>query len=182
MNRFPFPNKENSLACLEHDYVYNKIEKDRIPEIFEEAWKIGERAAEEFLKGFAKGEEIRMMEIFKQKGIEILETDIDYVLGKNRYFCEYISNRKIVKIYKKSISLWCKENGFSYDDGLNIILSHEYFHYLEWNSLGMTSRRYTVPILKIGKFKLGETGIPALSEIAANAFAAKCYRMCCKQD
>ena len=40
----------------------------------------------------------------------------------------------------------------------------------------MTSRRYQVPILKIGSLKIGRTGVPSLSEIGANAFANVCYR------
>ena len=39
----------------------------------------------------------------------------------------------------------------------------------------MVSRRYQVPILKIGAWELGKTGIPALSEIGANAFAKTCW-------
>ena len=73
------------------------------------------------------------------------------------------------------MKLWCENNGFSYDEGLNIILCHEYFHYLEQNKIGMVSRRYQVPILKIGAWELGKTGIPALSEIGANAFAKTCW-------
>lgn len=32
----------------------------------------------------------------------------------------------------------------------NVILSHEYFHFLEWTKLGLTSREYQVPMLKLG--------------------------------
>ena len=39
----------------------------------------------------------------------------------------------------------------------------------------MASRKFQVPILKIGKWKIGKTGIPSLSEIGANAFANKCF-------
>ena len=57
----------------------------------------------------------------------------------------------------------------------NLILSHEFYHYLEATELGYTSRRYLVPMIILGKLRLGKTGVPALSEIAANAFANYCY-------
>ena len=44
----------------------------------------------------------------------------------------------------------------------NVILSHEYFHFLEWTKLGLTSREYQVPMLKLGPLKLGKTGVRAL--------------------
>ncbi len=53
----------------------------------------------------------------------------------------------------------------------NLILSHEYYHFLEWNKLGLTSRDYQVPMVSIGPLHLGKTGIRALSEIGAHGFA-----------
>ena len=97
------------------------------------------------------------------------------MLGDRRYFCEYFSEKKLIKIYRKSMELWCGENGYDYEDGCNLILCHEYFHHLEWHEIGMTSRRHQVPMIKIGRFHLGKTGIPAQSEIAANAFAQECF-------
>jgi hypothetical protein len=179
MNSFPFPNKENSMTCLERDYVFAKIDSKEIPAIFEDAWTIGTNAAEDFLKDYPSGQALCMKQILQQHGMIFQNMDYDYVLGTNRYFCEYISNRKTIKIYQPSVELWCKENGFTYEDGLNVILCHEYFHYLETSKLGITSRRHLVPIVKIGNFRLGTTGIPSLSEIAANAFAEKCYARIC---
>ena len=54
---------------------------------------------------------------------------------------------------------------------MNLILSHEYFHFLEVTELGLTSRDYTVPMVQIGPVRLGKTGLRALSEIGAHAFA-----------
>ena len=176
MREFPFPDRENSLQELLGDYVFPKIQKDKIQEIFADAWNVGEEAAREFLRGKKPGEKISMGSIFQEKNVKILEKDVDYIVGKTRYFCEYFSGRDILKIYKKSVLLWCEKNGFSsYEEGLNIILCHEYFHYLEWNEIGLTSRRYEIPMLKLGNLKIGKTGIPSLSEIGANAFADKCF-------
>ena len=54
-------------------------------------------------------------------------------------------------------------------------VSHEYFHFMEMNVIGQLSKSYEVPMLVIGKFKLGKTGIHALSEIGAHGFAHQYY-------
>lgn len=178
MKPFPFPDKENSMEELRQDYVFSKIEPDRVEEIFEDAWAIGEEEACRFLERYdfvSQDEKLDMRKVFRESGIVLQEEDIDYVLGKRRYFAEYLSGKNLMKIYTQSVALWCEANGFGYEEGLNVILCHEYFHYLEWNVIGMVSRRYQVPILKIGSLKIGRTGVPSLSGIGANAFANICY-------
>ena len=176
MNRFPFPDRENSMQELLSDYVFPKIEKNKIQEMFDTAWSIGEQAADVFIGQWGQEAPLSMREVLQRSGVKIIEKDIDYVVGKRRYFCEFFSGTNVLKIYEKSVDKWRLENGFcSYEEGLEVLLFHEYFHYLEWNSLGMTSRKFQVPILKIGKWKIGKTGIPSLSEIGANAFANKCF-------
>ena len=64
-----------------------------------------------------------------------------------------------------------------YDMAVNLILSHEYYHYLEMNEIGLASRDYLVPMVQIGPLKLGKTGIRALSEVGAHAFARKYYEL-----
>lgn len=174
MMKYPFPNKENSMQDLINDYVYPKIESDKVDEIFEDAWDTGLRAATDFLQKHGDAP-MRMQDFLKEQGFDVQVKDIDYVLGKRRYFCEYFSEQKLIKIYRKSMELWCQENGYTYEDGCNLILCHEYFHHLEWHEIGMTSRRHLVPMIKIGPIRLGKTGVPSLSEIAANAFAQKCF-------
>lgn len=174
MIHYPFPSKENSMQDLVNDYVYSKIEPGKVEEIFEDAWSVGLRTAESFLQEHGDAP-LRMQAFLKEQGFTIQVKDIDYVLGDRRYFCEYFSEKKLIKIYRKSMELWCGENGYDYEDGCNLILCHEYFHHLEWHEIGMTSRRHQVPMIKIGRFHLGKTGIPAMSEIAANAFAQECF-------
>lgn len=174
MRKFPFPDKENSMEDLKNDYVFDKIEKDKVDEIFKAAWLVGEREAELFIREHKTDENISMLVLFKRLGFRIQSKDIDYVLGKRRYFCEYLSQKNVLTIYTQSVELWCENNGFTYDEGLNIILCHEYFHYLECHRIGMVSRYYQVPMIKIGPFKMGKTGVASLSEIAANAFANAC--------
>jgi hypothetical protein len=173
MDVFPFPDKEGSRAELAQDYVYAKIDHSKDDEIFELAWQAGVKAADEFMH---EGESPKDMQtLLKSKGVKIETIDTDYVVGKRRYFCEFFSGKNKIRIYQKSIQLWCEKNDFSIDAGLNLILCHEYYHYLEWNRYGLTSRLYQVPIVKIGKLEMGKTGVAALSEIAANAFAWTLY-------
>ena len=174
MMKYPFPNKENSMQDLKNDYVFPKIEPNKVDVVFEDAWAVGLQAAKTFLQEHADAP-LRMQAFLKEQGFRIQVKDIDYVLGNRRYFCEYFSQQKLIKIYRKSVELWGQENGYAYGDGCNLILCHEYFHHLEWHEIGLTSRRYLVPMVKIGRFRLGKTGVPALSEIAANAFAQECF-------
>lgn len=182
MKKFPFPDKENSMQELQRDYVFSKIEKEKIETIFEDAWSVGVEQAQRFLEKHRAESRLNMWEILQKNGVKIVEQEMDYVLGKRRYFCEFLSGKKQLKIYKGSVALWCRENDFSYKEGLNILLCHEYFHYLEWNEIGMVSRRHQVPIIKIGPMHLGKTGIPSLSEIGANAFAQVCYQFLMKEE
>ena len=50
MKPFPFPDKENSMEELKQDYVFPKIEPERVDEIFEDAWAVGEEQARRFLE------------------------------------------------------------------------------------------------------------------------------------
>ena len=96
-------------------------------------------------------------------------------MGNIRYFCEYFSEKNQIIIYSKGIDLWASSNGLEHAQARNIILAHEFFHHLEAKQLGWISKRCLVPMLKIGSLTLGKTGIAALSEVAANAFANTYY-------
>ena len=103
--------------------------------------------------------------------------DKDYISGNQRYFSDYISGQSRIHLYLGAIRLWAQENGMTLETAQNVILSHEYFHFLEWTKLGLTSREYQVPMLELGPLKLGKTGVRALSEIGAHAFARTYYEL-----
>jgi hypothetical protein len=182
MKEYPFPNQENSKKIFEEDIMFSKVPSDEVDEIFQDAWAIGEQEATSFLHNYTHGEKVCMMNVLQGKGVQLKTKNIDYQVGKYRYFCEFLSGRNRLTMYRKSIELWAKHHGLSYEEGCNVILCHEYFHYLEQHKVGMISRRYQVPMLQVGKFKFGKTGILALSEIAANAFANKCYPYLVKRE
>jgi len=182
MDRFslPFPDKELAYKELTYDPCFLKIpEQDRMP-IADAAWRKGEQAAFKIYKEFNGN--YNFTDIAQKSGLVIEKKDIDYVVGNQRYFSDYISDRKLLILYLGSIVLWAKKNSISLYNATNIIISHEYFHFLECSYLGLTSRDYTVPMLCIGKIKLGKTGIRALSEIGAHAFAHTYYYLAAQKE
>ncbi|MCI2047667.1 MAG: hypothetical protein LKJ90_08125 [Faecalibacterium sp.] len=170
---FPFPDRELAGQELSYDPCYPKIPVEDRPRIAADAWQKGAAAAQEVLAAFAGSYDF--FAICGQSGLKIVEREIDYVVGRQRYFSDYVSGKSTVTLYTRSIALWAEKNGMSLRDAENVILSHEYFHFLEWTKLGLTSRDYQVPMLNLGRLKLGKTGIRALSEIGAHGFARTYY-------
>lgn len=173
---YPFPGKESSLLILQRDPCYGKIPPQDVPAAFERAWNTGLQEANRFFASVPHGEYF-MTEALSELGISVKTFDKDYVVGNTRYFCEYLSEQNIVHVYKTAIAVWAETNGFSYRDSLNLILAHEFFHHLEWHVIGLVSKQVLVPMLQLGRFSFGKTGIAALSEVAANAFANEVYRL-----
>ena len=170
-NTFPFPDKENSRDILKKDPCYGKIPADRVAAVFEDAWTTGLEEAQKFISEYCMDSGFNMVEILEKLGFEIIQQDTDYVMGNIRYFCEYFPEKNQIYVYNKGIGLWAASNDLEPEQSKNIILAHEFFHYLEAKQLGWISKRCLVPMLKIGKVTVGKTGIAALSEVAANAFA-----------
>lgn len=179
---YPFPDRENSMCLLQADPCYGKIPVSQVERVFEEAWQTGVREAERFMKSYCTGNVFAMTEILKDMGFTLDIQDMDYVMGRYRYFCEYYPEKKMVSIYQKSIALWAEKNNMDYDTAQDIILAHEYFHYLETSQIGLVSRHCLVPMLQIGKLSLGKTGVAALSEVGANAFANTYYVASCRGE
>ena len=179
---FPFPNRDASKRILFADPCFGKIPADQVDRVFEKAWQTGEAEAERFLAQLENLESFSMLSLLEKKKFRIEVKDVDYVMGNIRYFCEYMSQENIVLIYQKSVELWAQKNNLSYETARDLILAHEYFHYLEWHEIGRTSKQCLVPMVKIGPLSLGKTGISALSEIGANAFANSCYTAFIRQN
>jgi len=171
----PFPNRELADKELSYDYCYNKIPEEDRGKIVEMAWQKGVKAARATFEKF--GGSYDFFKIVKDSGLKCFRRDKDYVSGNNRYFSDYLTGRNEISLYMKSIALWAKQNDLSVEEAANLILSHEYFHYLEHSELGFTSREYQVPMIIVGPFKIGSTGIRALSEIGAHAFAHTYYQL-----
>lgn len=172
-SRFPFPTQELARKELLWDRFVARIpEKDK-ERIVDLAWSKGERAAHMVFE--ESNGQSDFFQICKDAGMTIIKKDIDCVYGNQRYFSDYVSGTKEITLYEKSCALWAKQNQLEAHEAQNLILMHEFFHVLETTRLGLTSKEYTVPLITIGPFKLGKTGIHALSEIAAHAFTNTYY-------
>lgn len=167
----PFPGKELAQDELSRDSCYHKIRSEDRKRITDRAWQKGEAAAEMIFLRY-NGEK-DFFRIVTESGLTCEKVDADYVVGNQRYFSDYLTGQKRIHLYLKSISLWAIENKMEMAEAMNLILSHEYYHFLEWSELGFTSKEYLVPMLRIGSLKIGRTGIRALSEIGAHAFACR---------
>lgn len=169
----PFPGRELAEQELSYDPCYEKIPPEDRPKIVEAAWSKGEAAARRIFEKFGGERDFR--KIAENSGLKVCPKDTDYVVGRQRYFSDYLSGTNEINLYLKSVALWAEQNRMSPEDAQNVILSHEYYHFLECNEIGLTSRDYSVPMLRLGTLKIGSTGIRALSEIGAHAFARTYY-------
>ncbi len=175
MNRFPFPDRIQSREELKRDVLYRKIpEADRIS-ICDMAWKRGARISEEVMEKYP-GKDIRG--ILGREGLTVTMVCRDEVRGKIRTFGEFYPTKKEIVLYMGSIAKWAEANHLDETPAVDLILAHEFFHYLECTKIGETSRLYFVPVMQIGKFTLGKSGIRALSEIAAHGFTSTYFETC----
>lgn len=172
-SRFPFPIRELALKELSWDRYVMRIPEEDKKRIVDLAWSKGECAAHMVFE--ESNGQSDFFQICKDAGMTIIKKDIDCVYGNQRYFSDYVSGTKEITLYEQSCALWAKQNQLDLHEAQNLILMHEFFHVLETTRLGLTSKEYTVPLFTIGPFKLGKTGIHALSEIAAHAFTNTYY-------
>ena len=172
-SRFPFPTRELALKELSWDRYVMRIPEEDKERIVDLAWSKGECAAHMVFE--ESNGQSDFFQFCKDAGMTIIKKDIDCVYGNQRYFSDYVSGTKEISLYEQSCALWAKQNQLDLYEAQNLILMHEFFHVLETTRLGLTSKEYTVPLFTIGPFKLGKTGIHALSEIAAHAFTNTYY-------
>lgn len=172
-SRFPFPTQELAHKELLWDRFAARIPEQEKEHIVDLAWSKGERAAHVVFE--ESNGQSDFFQICKDAGMTIIKKDIDCVYGNQRYFSDYVSGAKEITLYEQSCALWAKQNQLELHEAQNLILMHEFFHVLETTRLGLTSKEYTVPLITIGPFNLGKTGIHALSEIAAHAFTNTYY-------
>lgn len=171
----PFPGRELAEQELSYDPCFPKIPPEDRPKIVDAAWEKGAAASKRVFEKYGGERDFR--KIAEKSGLKVCFQDVDYVVGRQRYFSDYLSGKNEINLYLKSVALWAEQNHMSTEDAQNVILSHEYYHFLECTEIGLTSRDYCVPMLRLGKLKIGSTGIRALSEIGAHAFARTYYEL-----
>ena len=168
MNTFPFPGRELAMDELRRDVCFSKIPPADYETVIDLAWNSGTNAAREMSADFRSKS---ISQIAGDSGLRVVRENKDKVLGGTRYFCEYLTGTSEITLYLKAVQLWAAQNKLEMHLAVNLILAHEYYHFLEHSRIGFTSHKYSVPALKIGKLSLGKTGIRAMSEIGAHAFA-----------
>jgi len=173
--QFPFPGRELADRELSYDPCYGKIPEEDRAVIVEKAWQKGCQAAEMVFHRESGSTDFHT--IARNSGLKLIEKQIDYIVGKQRYFSDYVSGQKEITLYSLSIQKWADQNQLEFEEAVNLILSHEYYHYLEMNEIGLASREYQVPMVVIGPLKLGRTGVRALSEVGAHAFVRRYYEL-----
>lgn len=172
MRKFPFPDKTASREELERDILYPRIpQQDRI-RICDKAWERGAEAAAEILRRYPGK---RIKRILALEGVRLTCLEKDQVTGNLRCFGEYYSGRREVVLYLGAVRQWAQANGLRPEQAQELILAHEFFHHLECTRLGECSRRYRVPLIRLGKRSLLSAGVRALSEIGAHGFARTCF-------
>ena len=165
MNLFPFPDRIQSREELKKDVLYNKIpEEDRV-HICEMAWIRGVSTAQKILNKFPKQ---NIHQILTGERVKITTVSKDEVCGNIRIFGEFYSTKKEIVIYTESIAKWASANQLENRTAEELVLAHEFFHYLECTEIGDTSKEYQVPAFRIGKITIGKSGVRTLSEIAAH--------------
>ena len=147
----PFPGRELADQELTYDVCYAKILPQDRASIVERAWRKGEQAARDIFVKY--GGETDFFKIAADSGLVCECVDKDYISGNQRYFSDYISGQSRIHLYLGAIRLWAQENGMTLETAQNVILSHEYFHFLEWTKLGLTSREYHA---EAGAFEAGK--------------------------
>lgn len=172
-SRFPFPTRELARKELLWDRSVARIPEEDKERVIDLAWSKGESAAHMVFE--ESNGQSDFFQICKDAGLTIIKKDIDCVYGNQRYFSDYVSGTKEITLYEQSCALWAKQNQLEVREAQNLILMHEFFHVLETTLLGLTSKEYLVPLFTLGPFRLGKTGIHALSEIAAHAFTNTYY-------
>lgn len=173
MRVYPFPDKTGSREELKRDILYQKIPAEDLDAISDRAWDTGAAAAQALLLEHPSA---GIYEVARAEGLTVEHRKVDKVSGKVRYFSEYYAGRKTIFLYDESVKRWADANGVPRYAAEELILAHEIFHHLECTRLGLTSRQYTVPALRLGPICLGKSGIRALSEIGAHGFSYTWYQ------
>ncbi|WP_206427973.1 hypothetical protein [Niallia circulans] len=157
------------LAFLElkQDMLFHKIPEKKIPYYVRESLKIGK-----VMSGKFKGNMINPL--YSTSNILIQMEENDGAFFKVQLRAQFETDRKgnnLVLLYRKSIEELARVNGLSYDEMVEIVLVHEFFHFLE----GKQIKHVAEQLETIDSYTLlnlvRKAHVQRASEIAANAFA-----------
>lgn len=157
------------LAYLElkQDMLFHKIPSEDILYYLEKSLSIGKNFS-------SKTKSKDIFEHYAENNIKIKVEKHDGVFYKVQMRAQFESDRKgnnLVYLYEKSIAELAEINRISLKAMKQIVLAHEYFHYLEEKSSNHVYNQFSpIESLKILGFSQ-KAHIRRTSEIAANSFA-----------
>lgn len=168
MPGFPFPDRIVSRRELISDVLYERIPEEERLRICDAAWNMGVRTAENLLK---EDPDLPIYELAERYDLQLVREKRDKVSAGLRFFSEYVPKENRVYLYECSIHLFAEHNAMLYGEAEELIVAHEFYHFMENKIIGKTSDLYQVPVLSLGPIKIGKSGVQALCEIGAHGFA-----------
>lgn len=174
MSRYPFPDRVQAREELKKDVLYQRIPLQDREQICNQAWDKGVSIFDEMAKRYPGK---RIFEMAKLEGVKFIFSSKDMVNGSFRTFGEYYTEKNEMILYTGAIAKWAESNRLARKEAEELIMAHEFYHFLECSRIGMTSDMYQIPVLKIGKWSFGKSGVRALSEIAAHGFSRAYFEM-----
>ncbi|MHC5247034.1 hypothetical protein [Enterococcus sp. LJL90] len=149
---------------LEQDMLFQKIPKDRIMPYIKKSLETGNSYAQQQSKD--------IVELYKENKITLKEEQHDGVFFKVQMRAQFETDKKgnnVVYLYKASIQELAQSNNLTYNQMKKIILTHEFFHFIESKNGEVFEELPSVETARLlgisRKAKIRRT-----SEIAANAF------------
>lgn len=159
--------------ALREDPLYGRLPPGLEDDAMEFALKTGEAAADAMLRQYGR----HPRQLADKLGVVVRESDERGQAGKTVFFSEYAERPPTITLYTRSfetVNRLVHENGLEgllgADDVGPIHLAHELYHHLEAKKLTPGANRFRVTSHRLGPIKM-ETGLPSLSEIAADRFA-----------
>lgn len=169
--------KVMTLAELKEDRMYEKIPEDKIGYYVNSTIEIGEKAAESILNEY-QGKDI--FQICKEKEIKININTEEYKFEVIKLRGKYNKNKQEIDLYDKSMKNMMKNfqnvkigKILSYSELKKILVTHELYHYLEYEEIGATEEKLSmINVLKF-PFRRTKSQIIKTSDMSAHIFCKK---------
>lgn len=165
--RLPFPDYNLSKDEVLKSNLSKKTTEQSALKYFDQSWECGKYQAEQLI---SNGTVANFEEEFISLNYSIYEYNIDNKVGNIRYYADIFPKNKIIKLYSLSIKKWSDQFYLNYERSKNLVLAHEFFHYIEHSSIGFLSEMTNIPYIKIGNYKIGRLKFNILSEVGAYSF------------
>ncbi len=154
---------------VKQDLLFQKIPIQKIPYYVKESLSLGKKMGDEFV-----GKSID--KLIAEQGIFVEMLDEDGAFFKVTFRAQFEYDKKgqgQIKLYKKSIDELARANGLSFDRMQEMLLVHEFFHYLEFGKGQLIPEKLEpVETFQLMRWKRNAC-IQRTSEIAANSFTKR---------